>query len=50
MYVMIALVVYLLVRSHINYNKKKSAEKVDEKMNVVLKSDDKEEVWGNLKP
>lgn len=49
MYVMIALVVYLLVRSHINYNKKKSAEKVDEKMNVVLKSDDKEEVWGNLK-
>ena len=49
MYVMIALVVYLLVRSHINYNKKKSAEKVDEKMNVVLKSEDKNEVWSNLK-
>ena len=49
MYVMIALVVYLLLRSHINYNKKKSAEKVDEKMNVVLKSDDKNEVWSNLK-
>ena len=49
MYIMIALVVYLLVRSHVNYNKKKSAEKVDTKMNVVLKSDDKEEVWENLK-
>ena len=49
MYIMIALVIYLLIRSHINYNKKKSAEKVDEKMNVVLKSDNKEEVWENLK-
>ena len=48
MYIMIALVIYLLIRSHINYNKKKSTEKVDEKMNVVLKSDDTEEVWSNL--
>ena len=46
---MIALVIYLLIRSHINYNKKKSAEKVDEKMNVILKSEDKDEVWSNLK-
>ena len=49
MYIMIALVVYLLIRSHINYNKKKTAEKVDEKMIVVLKSDNQEEVWENLK-
>ncbi len=49
MYIMIAIVIYLLIRSHINYNKKKSAEKVDEKMNLILKSEDQEEVWENLK-
>lgn len=49
MFIMIALVIFLLVRSHINYNKKKDAEKVDEKMSIVLKSEDKEEVWDNLK-
>ena len=49
MFIMIALVIFLLVRSHINYNKKKDAEKVDEKMNIVLKSEDNEEVWNNLK-
>ena len=49
MYIMIALVIYLLIRSHINYNKKKSGEKVDEKMLVVLKSEDQQEVWDNLK-
>ncbi len=49
MYIMIALVIYLLVRSHINYNKKKSTEKADEKMLVVLKSNDKDEVWDSLK-
>ena len=49
MYVMIALVIYLLIRSHINYNKKKSAEKVDEKMDVILKSENQDEVWDNLK-
>ncbi len=49
MYIMIAIVIYLLVRSHINYNKKKSAEKVDEKMNVILKSENQDEVWDNLK-
>ena len=49
MYVMIALVIYLLVRSHINYNKKKSAEKVDEKMDIILKSENQDEVWENLK-
>ena len=49
MYIMIALVVYLLIRSHINYNKKKSSEKVDEQMLVVLKSENQDEVWENLK-
>ena len=49
MYIMIALVIYLLIRSHINYNKKKENEKVDEKMIKVLKSDDQAEVWENLK-
>ena len=48
MYIMIALVVYLLIHSHIQYNKKKSAEKVDEKMLTILKSEDQEEVWNNL--
>ena len=49
MYIMIAVVVYLLIRSHIKYNKKKSAEVVDEQMNVILKSDNQDEVWENLK-
>ena len=49
MYIMIAIVIYLLIRSHVNYNKKKSAEKVDEKMDVILKSENQEEVWDNLK-
>ena len=48
MYIMIALVIYLLIRSHVAYNKKKSEEKVDEKMIVILKSDNQEEVWDNL--
>ena len=48
MYVMIALVVYLLIRSHIMYNKKKSAEKTDEDMMVILKSEDANEVWEKL--
>ncbi|MBR6691981.1 MAG: inorganic phosphate transporter [Bacteroidaceae bacterium] len=49
MYIMIALVVYLLIRSHINYNKKKDKEKSDEKMVKILKSEDKDEVWDNLR-
>jgi hypothetical protein len=49
MYIMIAIVIYLLIRSHIAYNKKKTTEKVDEKMNIILKSEDQSEVWENLK-
>ena len=48
MYVMIALVIYLLIRSHIQYNKKKSSEKVDEDMQVILRSEDPGEVWEKL--
>lgn len=48
MYIMIALVIYLLIRSHIAYNKKKSKEKVDEKMVVILKSENQDEIWENL--
>ena len=48
MYIMIALVIYLLIHSHIAYNKKKSQEKVDEKMEVILKSENQDEVWDNL--
>ena len=49
MYIMIAIVIYLLIRSHIAYNKKKTTEKVDEKMDVILKSENQDEVWENLK-
>ena len=48
MYIMIALVIYLLIHSHIAYNKKKSKEKIDEKMEVILKSENQDEVWENL--
>ena len=48
MYVMIALVVYLLIRSHIQYNKKKESEKADEDMMVILRSEDQKEVWEKL--
>ena len=49
MYIMIAIVIYLLIRSHIAYNKKKTTETVDEKMDVILKSENQDEVWENLK-
>ena len=48
MYIMIALVIYLLIRSHVQYNKKKSSEKVDEKMVIILKSENQDEIWDNL--
>ena len=49
MFIMIALVVYLLIHSHIRYNKKQQQAKVDEKMQIIFKSDDKAEVWEALK-
>ncbi len=49
MYAMIALVIYLLVHSHIKYNKKKKEEQADVTMQVMLRSDDEAEVWVALK-
>ena len=49
MFIMIALVIYLLIHSHIRYNKKQQQVKVDEKMEIILKSQSKEEVWEALK-
>ncbi|MBQ8270942.1 MAG: inorganic phosphate transporter [Bacteroidaceae bacterium] len=48
MYVMIALVLYLLIRSHIQYNKKKEQEKADEDMMIILRSENPDEVWQRL--
>ncbi|MBR2637522.1 MAG: inorganic phosphate transporter [Bacteroidaceae bacterium] len=49
MYVMIAVVIYLLVRSHINYNKKQQVNAEDDKMQIIMNSEDTDEVWGVLK-
>lgn len=49
MFAMIALVVYLLYRSKVNYNKKADAEKEDKNMTLMLNSDNADEVWGALK-
>ncbi len=49
MFIMIALVIYLLIHSHIRYNKKQQQVKVDEKMEIITKSDNKDEVWDALK-
>lgn len=48
MYAMIVLVIYLLIHSHIKYNKKKKEEQCDVTMQVVLRSDDEAEVWAAL--
>lgn len=49
MFVMIALVIYLLIRSHIQYNKKKDKDKADEDMMIILRSEDQKEVWDKLR-
>lgn len=50
MIIMTCISAFLLVRSHLSYNKKaaKDAER-DVKMDVVLTSENKDEVWENLK-
>ena len=48
MYVMIAVVIYLLIHSHIQYNKKKQQEKADEDMMIILRSENPDEVWEKL--
>ena len=49
MFVMIALVIYLLYRSSVAYKKKSEADKVDSDKVVMFNSDDKNEVWSALK-
>lgn len=49
MFVMIALVVYLLYRSMVKYNKKADAEKEDKNMTLLLNSNNAGEVWDALK-
>lgn len=48
MYIMIALVIYLLIRSHLNYNKKQKDDNEDKKMQIIMSSEDKDEVWSAL--
>ncbi len=49
MFVMIALVCYLLYRSSVNYKKKSEEEKDDENAKIMFASEDKDEVWSALK-
>lgn len=49
MFIMIALVVYLLVHSHIRYKKKQQKEQEDVRAQVIMSSEDKDEVWTLLK-
>ena len=48
MVVMAGLALFLLIRSHISYKNKKSEDVRDEKMAVVLNSEDPQEVWAAL--
>ena len=48
MVVMAGLALFLLIRSHISYKNKKSEDVRDEKMTVVLNSEDPQEVWAAL--
>lgn len=49
MFVMIAIVIYILIHSHISYNKKQNGEKEDNKMQIIMTSEDTKEVWDMLK-
>lgn len=46
---MIVLAAFILIRSHISYNKKQQKEEADVQMEVILNSEDKEDVWTNLR-
>ena len=48
MVIMASLALFLLIRSHISYKNKKSEEVRDVKMDVVLNSEDPQEVWAAL--
>ena len=49
MFVMVALAIFLLIRSHMSYKNKKNEEVRDEKMDIILTSEDPGRVWNNLK-
>ena len=49
MFMMIALVIYLLYRSNKRYNKKREEENSDVNMQLMFESDNAEEVWTALK-
>ncbi len=49
MFIMIAIVVYLLVHSHLKYNKKQKDDSENDKMQVIMTSENTEEVWNMLK-
>jgi phosphate/sulfate permease len=49
MFIMVALAIFLLIRSHISYKNKATKEVRDEKMDIILTSEDPARVWSNLK-
>ena len=49
MFVMVALAIFLLIRSHMSYKNKKNEEVRDVKMDIILTSEDPGRVWNNLK-
>lgn len=49
MFIMIALVIYLLIHSHLSYSKKQKKEQEDTKKQVIMMSEDPAEVWTVLK-
>ena len=48
MVVMAGLALFLLIRSHLSYKNKKNDDVRDEKMDIVLNSEDPQEVWAAL--
>lgn len=48
MFIMIAIVIYLLIHSHMSYNKKQKDDKEDAKMQLIMTSEDNREVWDAL--
>ena len=49
MFIMVALAIFLLIRSHMSYKNKKSEEVRDVNMDIILTSENPDEVWNSLK-
>lgn len=49
MFIMIAIVAYLLIHSHLRYNKKQKEDREDVKVQVIMNSENPEEVWDALR-